>query len=188
MKQDQIIEIFKNPICNNCAGRNIADLLSGFDNEERGKTLRHYVAFLLDSGEKLDVDLSNFYGIKFRNAKLDIKKPEKCKVCKNFFPEKIGTLAKSVAKKLEDMEFDTLLVGSIPSNEMLNEEEKIQEVIGIEFSEPVKSEINRELGKRIEKLTGKKFDLKNPDITVVVDLNTDTIRIQVKSLYIYGKY
>ena len=186
--EEKIIEIFKNPICDNCAGRSLADLLSGFDNSERGKVLRMYIAFLLDSGEKLDIDMSNFYGIKFRNVKLETKKPEKCKVCKNLFCEKIDTLAGNVVKKLKDIEFDTFLVGSIPSDEVLNEEEKIQEITGIEFSEPIKSEINRELGKRIEKLTGKKFNLKNPDVTIVVDLNTDTIRTQVKSLYIYGKY
>ena len=189
MKQEEkIIEIFKNPICDNCAGRSLADLLSGFDNSERGKVLRMYIAFLLDSGEKLDVDLTNFHDIKFRNIKIDIKKPEKCKVCKNFFGGKIDDLAESVVKKLDVIEFDTFLVGSVPSNEMLNEEERLQEVAGIEFSEPIKSEINRELGKRIENLTSKKFNLKNPDVTIIVDLDTDTTRLQVKSLYIYGKY
>ena len=188
MKQDTIVGIFKDPVCNNCAGRAIANLLSGFNNEERGKVLRHYVAFLLDSGEKLDVDLSNFYGIKFRNAKIDAKKTEKCRVCGNFFPEKTDDLANSAVKKLNGTEFNTFLVGSVPSDEMLNEEEKFQEKTGIEFSEPIKSEINRELGKRIEKLSDRKFDLKAPDVTIVVDLNTNTIRIQVKSLYIYGKY
>ncbi|MBI2005252.1 MAG: tRNA pseudouridine(54/55) synthase Pus10 [Candidatus Aenigmarchaeota archaeon] len=188
MKQDAVIEIFKNSVCDNCAGRNIADLLSGFDNKERGKILRHYVAFLLDSGEKLDVDLSNFCGIEFRNIKIDVKKSGKCKVCKNFFPERINELAKSIVKKTEGIEFETFIFGSIPSDEMLNDEEKAREIFGVEFSEPMKSEINRELGKRIEDLTDKKFNLKNPDVTIIVDLNTNTTRIQVKSLYIYGKY
>lgn len=186
--EEKIIEIFKIPICDNCAGRSLADLLSGFDNYGRGKVLRMYIAFLLDSGEKLDMRMSNFHGIKFRNVKNETKKAETCRVCKNFFGGKIDDLAKSAVKKLDGIEFDTFLVGSIPSDEMLNEEERLQEVAGIEFSEPIKSEINRELGKKIEKLTGKKFNLKNPDITIVVDLNKDAIRIQVKGLYIYGKY
>ena len=62
------------------------------------------------------------------------------------------------------------------------------ERIGIEDVETLKSEINREVGKKIEKLTGKHFDLKIPDVTIVIDLNTDNIKIQVKSLFIYGKY
>ena len=176
-------------MCNSCLGRLVAgQLLSGFDNAERGRILRQYCALLVDSGEKLDIDSSNLYGIKFRNAKLEVKMPGKCRVCKNFFQEEIDELAISVVKKLKGIEFSTFLVGSVPSNEMLNEEESLQEIVGIEFSEPIKSETNRELGKKIEKLTEKKFNLKNPDITIIADLNTSTIRIQVKSLYIYGKY
>lgn len=183
------IELFKEGYtCDNCTGRIIGNLLSGLSNKERGGILRHYLAFLIDSGEKIDVDLSNFYGIKFRNAKLEIKKPEKCKVCQNFFLEKIDAISKTIAKKLENIEFSTFQIGSIASDDMLKAENKVFEMVGIEFVESIKSEINRELGKRVEKLTGKKFALKNPDVTVVVDLNIDTIRTQVRSLFIYGKY
>ena len=131
-------------MCNSCLGRLVAgQLLSGFNNEERGRILRQYCAFLVDSGEKLDIDSSNFYGIKFSNVKPEIKKPGKCRVCKNFFQEELDELSRSVIKKLKDIEFSTFLVGSVPSNEMLNQEENLQEIVGIEFSEPIKSETNR---------------------------------------------
>jgi tRNA pseudouridine synthase 10 len=175
-------------ICDNCLGRTVGNLLSGMSNKERGKILRHYIAFLIDSGEKLDIDSSNLYGIKFRNAKLKPKKPEKCKVCKNFFLEKIDEVAKGVVKKLDGTEFNTFLVGSVPSDEMFKAEEKIFEAIGTEFVESIKSEINRELGKRIETLTKKRFALKNPDVTILVDLKDNITRIQVRSLYVFGGY
>lgn len=189
MKVEKLAQILKDGyVCDNCLGRTSAGLLSGYTNEERGKTLRTYFAFIIDADEKMGVDSSNFYGMKFRNAKIKSKRPEKCFICKNFFSEKIDELAKEIVKKIGKTEFDTFVVGSIPSNEMLNAEEKMQEMSGIEFSEPMKSEINRELGKRIEKLTNIKADLKNPDLTIVIDLNTNSIRIQVKGLYISGKY
>jgi len=169
-------------------GRSIASLLSGFSNEQRGKIIRQYIAFLIDSGEKVDVDLSNFYGIKFRNAKIKPEKPGKCKVCKNFFFEKIDETAKEIIKKLKGAEFSTFLVGSIISDDLLKAEEEMWNRIGIEFCEPIKSEINRELGKRIEELTDKKFESKNPDVTVIVDFNTNRIRTDVRSLYVFGKY
>jgi tRNA pseudouridine synthase 10 len=109
-------------------------------------------------------------------------------VCKNFFQNEIDKLAERVAKKLEGLEFNSFLIGSIPSGEMMKNEEKMWSETGIEFVEPIKSEINRELGKRVEKLTGKKFNLASPDMTIVVDLGTDRIRLQVKSLYIAGGY
>ncbi len=183
----KFIELLKSPICDSCLGRNIADLLSGYSNEERGKIVRNYVAFLLDSGEKLDVDASNLHGIKFRSIKLK-STAEKCQVCKTFFRGKIDDVARDIVKKLKDIEFDTFLVGSVPSDETLKAEEKMNETFGIESSEPIKSEINRELGKRIEKIVGKKFDLKNPDIVVLVDLNTDSIKLQIRGLYVYGEY
>lgn len=190
MKVDEkIVEVFKDGyVCDNCTGRLVGNLLSGLSNKERGKILRHYIAFLIDSGEKLNIDLSNFYGIKFRNVKLQIKKPEKCKICKNFFLERIDEVAKDIVKKLKGTEFNTFLIGSVVSDEMLKGEEKLFETIGTEFVESIKSEINRELGKRVEKLTKKKFALRNPDITVTVDLNIDTIRTQVRSLYVFGRY
>ncbi len=191
MKIDEkVIELLKDSYtCDNCLGRATAgNLVSGLSNKERGNILRKYMAFLIDSGEKIDIDLSNFYGIKFRNAKFEIKKPEKCKICKNFFPEEIDKIAENIVKKLKGIEFDTFIIGSIPSDEMLKIEEKLFETIGTEFVESIKSEINRELGKRVEKLTKKKFALKNPDVTILADLTTNTIRIEVRSLYVFSRY
>jgi tRNA pseudouridine synthase 10 len=179
-------------ICNSCLGRQFAELLSGFTNEQRGRTIRQYVAMLIDSGDKIDVDMSNFYGIKFRNVKIKPKKPKKCKICKNFFLDKgkakIDKMAERISKKLEGIEFDNFLIGTIPSDEMLRSEERLWKGLGIEFVEPIKSEINRELGKRVERLVKRKFKLKNPDVTILVDLNRDSIRLQLKSLYIAGGY
>jgi len=180
----------KNYLCNNCLGRVCANLLSGYSNEERGKIIRNYLAFLVDSGEKLNIEPSNFYGIKFRNVKIEAKKPEKCFLCQNFFEGKIDEIAKKILEKIkeEKIEFETFLIGSIPTQEMLKAENKIFEIFGIEFVESIKAEINRELGKRLKKLTGKKVDFKLPDLSILVDLNTESIRIQVRSLYIFGKY
>jgi tRNA pseudouridine synthase 10 len=109
-------------------------------------------------------------------------------VCKNFFLERIDETSDKIVKKLKEIEFNTFLIGSIPSDEMLKAEENIFETIGTEFVESVKTEMNRELGKRIEKLTKKRFSLKNPDVTIVVNLKTNTISIHVRSLYIFGRY
>lgn len=186
---EKAIEIFKeNYICDCCAGRQFAELLSGLTNKERGKIIRYYIAFLIDSGEKIDVDISNFYGIKFRNVKMRPKKPEKCKICKNFFLESIDRLAKLVVERLSGYEFNSFLIGSIVSSDLIRGEEKVWSETGIEFVEPIKNEINRELGKRVEKITRKRFDLKLPDITAIVNLETNYVQLQIRSLYIYGKY
>ena len=187
--EEQLVEALRDGfVCDNCLGRVGGNLLSGFSNKERGRIFRHYMAFLLDSGEKLDVDLSNFYGIKFRNIKLSAKKPEKCKICRNFFLEEMSRVSKQIVKELRGVEFKTFLIGSIPTDEMLKEEEKLYENIGTDFVESIKSEINRELGKEVEKRTGKLFSQKNADVTILVNLKTGKVRRDIRSLYILGKY
>ncbi|MCX9013725.1 MAG: tRNA pseudouridine(54/55) synthase Pus10, partial [Candidatus Methanoperedens sp.] len=55
-------------------------------------------------------------------------------------------------------------------------------------AEPLKTEMNREVGKRIEKLTGKRANLKNPQIVALLDLENDSVGLEVNSIYIYGRY
>jgi len=186
---DKAIEILKQgSVCNNCLGRNYADLLSGFSNEERGRIFRNLVAFLLDSGEKIEIDTSNLFGYKFRNLKIQPKKPTKCIICKNLFQEGIEKLTDKIIRKVNGLEFETFLVGSIVSNELKNAEENIWEKVGIEGTESIKSEINREIGKRLQKILGKKFDLRNPDLTIVVDVGKGDVKVELRSLYILGRY
>ncbi len=187
--KNKIIEILKEKyLCDHCLGRIVGNLLSGYTNEERGRMLRTYIAMSIDMGEQLQVEQSNLYGIRFRNAKISAPQPEACFVCRNFFESELdGTVAK-IAKRLEGLEYGTFLVGSSPSDEMLNAENHVWEKVGIEGVESLKSEMNREIGKRLEKATGRKFSLKTPDVTVHVDLKNSKISLNVRSLFIEGGY
>ncbi|MDI6798675.1 MAG: tRNA pseudouridine(54/55) synthase Pus10 [Candidatus Aenigmarchaeota archaeon] len=187
--EKRAIEILKEGyMCDNCLGRTCAGLLTGYTNRQRGKIIRQFLALSIDSGEKIEVDNSNFYGIRFRNIKIKPERPKECMVCKNFFIEKIDMIAEKIAKKLEEIEFETFLIGTVIPDSILKKEEEIWNKTGIEFTETIKSEINRELGKRVEKITKKKFEQKDPDVTVITDLNTGKIKTEIRSLYIFGKY
>ena len=185
---ESLLNVLKYPVCDNCLGRIVSgQLLHGMDNKERGRILRYFAAFLLESGEKLDLDLSNFHDFNFRNLKLKVKK-KKCFFCQNFFEKEIEKWGRKIIEKLKKFDFDTFLVGCKPREEMLRKEEKIFEEIGIEFVETIREEIDREIGKRIEEELGKKFDWRNPQITVLLNLENDKISIQIKSLFVFGKY
>jgi len=186
--KEKIAEILRdNYVCNRCLGRQAGQLLSGLTNEERGKILKKYLAMLIDSGEKIKVENSNFHEIKFHNAKIKPKKPGKCSICGDIFPE-LKKKAKLIAKELEKYEFDTFLIGCMPTVNLLEKEQKLWEMIGIDWVEPIKSEVNRVLGKHVETLTGKVMDRKTPHIVAVYDMKTDTIELNVRSIFIYGKY
>lgn len=178
----------ENYLCDWCLGRCFANLLTGYSNKERGKIIRQFISFLVDSGEKIEINPANFYGIKFKNVKIKIPQPPKCYICENFFDEKMDEIVEKILKKLKGIEFENFLVGSKIPERILAAEEKIWENCNIEWVETIKAEINREIGKRIEAATGKKRELKRPDTTILVDLKNDLISLQVRSLYVFGKY
>ena len=117
-----------------------------------------------------------------------MEEPAVCKLCNNFFKDQLEKVANDIAKKVHDIEFKTFLIGSIVPNEIAKKQDELWERIGIEDVEAIKSEINRELGKRVEKLTQAKFSLKHPDVTIVVDLKINSVRFETRSLYVYGRY
>ncbi|MEM5810356.1 MAG: tRNA pseudouridine(54/55) synthase Pus10 [Candidatus Aenigmatarchaeota archaeon] len=165
--KEKLLEILKINVCNSCLGRQWGMIGHGLTNAERGKILRDYASKL---------------------TKTELKEPETCELCNNFFKDGINRIVDKIVEKIQGVEFDTFLIGTVVSDELEKKQEALWEKIGVDDVETIKSEINREVGKRIEKLTKKRFNLRNPDITIVIDLNTNAIRTQIKSLYIYGKY
>jgi len=182
-----IIAMKDNYICNSCLGRICANLLSGYTNEERGKIIRQFTAMLVDSGEEINVNTSNFYGINFHLKKIEPKKPDKCSICSDLFKE-LKKKAELIVKRMKKYEYNTFLVGCKLTPELIKKEQELWEKVGIEWCESIKNEINREIGIEIERMTGKEMDRKSPDITVTLDLNTDDVELDVRSIYVYGKY
>ncbi|MCD6092601.1 MAG: tRNA pseudouridine(54/55) synthase Pus10 [Candidatus Aenigmarchaeota archaeon] len=188
---EKLYKVFENPICDECLGRQFSQLLSGTTNEQRGKTLRTFFAMLIDAkGETDNIDMSNFYGFNFHNEKLNnvkIDKPGTCKICNGFF-NNIDFWIKKIVRKMKKYEFKTFLIGTTLSSDLLNREENLWENIGVDFCEPIKSNINRVIGKEIEKRMKKSADPKNPDINAIIDIPKKDVRIQINPLFIYGEY
>jgi tRNA pseudouridine synthase 10 len=186
--KEKTIEMMKEGfICDRCLGRGFSQLLSGLTNEERGRIIRNYVAMSIDSGEKIDFDDSNFYGMKFHLKKLKPKKPRKCYVCSDIFSE-LKKKVKLIVKKLKKYEYDTFLVGCKLTPGLIEREQDLWNKVGIEWCESIKTEINRGFGKEIERITRKVMNRKLPDITILLDLNTGEVEMNVRSIYVYGKY
>jgi len=165
--REKLLEVLKSQLCDNCVGRQFGMLGHGMSNAERGEILRNYAG---------------------RITKTDVKGPKLCRLCNNFFKDKINQVASEILKSFKNIEFRTFLVGSILSGEMIRRQDELWERAGIEDVEPLKSEINRELGKIIEKKSDKTFLLKNPDVTVVANLQTGKIKTNIRSLYVSGGY
>lgn len=103
-----------------------------------------------------------------------------CDLCHGIMG-KINDYAEQAIWKLNDWEYEYFLVGSRVDEMILQMEREMN------FQESIKHDINRSVGKIIEKTTKKKYSLE-PDIVIIVDTRYDNIQLDIKPLYIYGRY
>ena len=146
-------------LCDACLGRLFGKLGHGHTNEERGAAVR-------------DVARAG---------------TGPCWLCEGL-SSRYDALARLVAKKLGLWDYGTFVIGSKVDPEAQAREEALWSELGLTGPEPMKSEINREVGKRVCDLVGKEPSLTNPDILAIVDPAFDHVDLVVNPLYFRGRY
>jgi tRNA pseudouridine synthase 10 len=186
---DDIVKIMDKRLCDHCLGRVYSQLLSNSTNEERGSFIRRFMAMMVDSNsiESSKINMNNFYGLTFRQKNIEKMKKEKCWLCNNLF-DSLDSMAKKAEAKLGKIEFNDFLVGSKVPDSVLENEEKLWESIGIEYVESIKSEVNRELGKKVGAFFDKPSNFKTPEVVALADFINKRADLQINSLYILGYY
>ncbi len=180
-------KILTEPVCDHCLGRQFAQLMSGLTNIERGSLLRTAAAMSIDiENYSGSIDLSNFHEFKFHNFETQKYAQKKCAVCADLF-DNLPKWVQKVEKSVKNIEFSTFLVGSKLSLDLIEKEEALWERVGIDYCEPIKAEINRELGKLVEKKLNVKF-AKNPDVNIILNFDAGKVDIEINPLFIYGEY
>jgi tRNA pseudouridine synthase 10 len=169
--------IHEGPICDHCLGRQFAKLSTGLSNDQRGAALKLVLSMHV-SAEK-DKELQD----ELAKSNGEIK----CWVCNNLFLQ-IDSWVDKVITALSDYEYNNFLVGTKVTGLLAENEEILWAESGTTFAEPLKTELNREVGKRIEKLTGRKANLKKPQVVALLDIENDFVEVEINSLYIYGRY
>ncbi|MFB6193312.1 MAG: tRNA pseudouridine(54/55) synthase Pus10 [Candidatus Nanohaloarchaea archaeon] len=178
-KAEAILE--NEDLCDHCLGRQFAQLGHGLENWERGAIIREKDLKELDEDsfvrENIPEDAE--YG----------KGSRECELCGNIFGE-LDRYTDMVIDSFERYELDTFLVGIRPPEDAFQNEENLWEEYGVEWTEPLKTELSRLIGKRIEERTGLKVDFDRADIMAVVDMREgkERVELQVNSLLIYGQY
>jgi tRNA pseudouridine synthase 10 len=145
-------------LCDFCLGRLFGKLGHGFTNAERGRMIR---------------ELAATGGL--------------CWVCGGL-TSRYEDLARLVARKLEPWEFETFRIGSKIDFEMAAREESLWAELALAGPEPLKAEVNREVGKGVSDLLGKEAALESPDVVAVLDTGFDHVDLQVNPLYLRGRY
>ncbi len=147
-------------LCDRCLGRFFSDWLHGIDNPERGRRIREE----LGAGEKKD----------------------SCALCGDTFSG-LEQKAAWVTEALDGIDYETFLIGSRFDKETLQREEEIRQRYDLQ-GESIKVEFNRELGKVLERISGKSFSRESPDVEILYDTRYDDISLQINPVFIYGRY
>lgn len=186
---EKILAIAKNliqkPLCNHCLGRQFARLGYNLTNEKRGIAIK--IVLTMESELNKNAELLQKLAMTSEFTR-EITEKQTCYICNNLFDEteKFSNLA---IKKMNDYEFSTFLIGSRVDGEIVKREEDLwQEFNLTEFAEPIRMEVNSEVGKLVEKKINKRVDFENPDIKAIIDTRYDNVEIQITPLFIYGRY
>ena len=150
-------------LCDCCLGRSFRQIKPGIKNREKGELIRNNLKY---------------------NKKIETID---CWLCEGLLDE-IEHFADLVLDTIKDYEYYTFLIGSKIEDDILKREKILWDFIKPQNEEPIKMEINREVGKLLEKATDKLVNFENPDIMAIIDTSFDIINLQISSLYIYGRY
>ena len=154
-------------ICDHCLGRFFGKRSHGLSNGERGMGLR--VAHAIHENVPY--------------------KPHEgsCWICHDLFAE-VGTWAARVVEALSGFEYATFLIGTRVPPLMAESEEMVWSDLGLAGPEPLKSEVNREVGKAVSVITGKSADLSHPDVVAILNLAEGIVELEITPLFFRGRY
>jgi tRNA pseudouridine synthase 10 len=155
-------------ICDNCLGRFFGKRSFGLTNAERGRALRIMHEIVADEPHQEP-------------------EPESCWICGGEL-SRTDAWAEMVVKEMDGIEFDTFLIGTKVPPIMAESEEMVWSDLSLRDPEPLKAEMNREVGKVVSGLTGKRADLQNPDVVAILDLAAEAVEVQVNPVFFAGRY
>lgn len=89
---------------------------------------------------------------------------------------------------LKDYEFSTIKAGVVVPPIVIERLDRIRSRYGLSDAESVKLTVSRHLDEILSSRTGVVVDEEDPDVTVIFDFNRADVSIQVKPVYIYGRY
>lgn len=160
------------PICEDCLGRQFAKLSTNLSNKQRGRAIKLMVAML--DNRPIDANICR-------------DERENCWVCGGLFSH-LDVWVDRCVEILKGYEFDNFLIGTKLSGRLSENEEILWVESKITTAEPLRSHLNREVGKRIENITSKRAEFKEPEILIILNLARGEIELTANPIFIYGRY
>jgi len=111
--------------------------------------------------------------------------PAECDICQGSVERSLA-VAERLISKLSSLEFDTFLVGCSLADHLEKSDKILSEYV--DDYQDLKFEIRKEVGLRVVNALGKEVDFQYPDITVLIDTSSYRFELDIRSLYILGRY
>lgn len=165
-------------LCDHCLGRQFAQLGHGLENYERAQIVKQNEPL-----KEEHFDLAE-------SSEIEANSGGECSYCQGLF-NKLDYYAEMVLDTFERHELETYLIGiRVPENVKASEE-KLWGEQGTIWTETIKTELSRLIGKKIsEKDDSITVDFERPDIMAVIDMREgkERVELQVNSVLVYGQY
>ena len=159
------------PFCVSCLGRSVGLVGYGLDNRERGLEMVN----LIDISNNSDIE------------KDMICDSEDCTICDGLIGE-IDNFIDLSCESISDYSLDSFKIGTIVDRERIEIEAKFSSIFGVNLFENIKSQLNREIGIGVFQKLNLSTRLDGPDSTIIIDTRYDTVSLEIKSIFIEGKY
>jgi len=190
------------PLCDNCLGRQFALLSYGIENNRRGEALKLSLTMQASSlalekkpqGTKvLKVLASNGFSqiaertLRHLKKRLPKTDEQTCFLCNGRLYE-IDSMVTKIIDKIQYYEYTTFLMGVELPVTTAEREDEFKAAFGVVYSESIKHEFGRLLGKLIESQTHKIVEFRKPDLMIIVNPFIEKIKLQVNPLFVAGRY
>ncbi len=168
----------EHPLCYHCLDRQFALLNNRSEKSDGRKAVAKKVT-LQESFEIAQKTLSRYNK---REDKRDV-----CYLCGGAF-EKIPLIVKRITVKLEEIEFESFLIGIELPYEVAEREDEFKAKFKVTYGESMRSQFSRDIGKQLYHKVGKKVDFSKPDLVIIVNPFTNQVHLQINPLFVAGQY
>jgi len=198
---DKALKALSNyPLCDRCLGRLFAKYGLRLSNPERGRALKVLLAMSIhkELGSGSDVlskeDLVRIAengGSPISDLVQHYVGPvnlRKCYICGSKLDALLSELTVKCLNLLKGREFKSLLIGVEKNSTYEESEREVVLTLSIDSWESIRREVKREVGKRLQLITGVEPGFKEPDVLLVLNLDTKEVRVRSSQIFLKGYY
>lgn len=197
---DKAVKALMNyPLCDRCLGRLFAKYGLELSNAERGRALKTLIAMslhdLLRGGGTIDLSATLKLAENGGSPIAEVVQryvgsvsSRRCFICGSNLDAIISELVAKGSEALAGREFKSLLVGVKKGSSYEVREGEVVSTLGVESWESIRREVKREVGKRLQLLTGAEAKFRNPDVLLMIDLEDVEVKAVSTQVFLKGRY